>query len=143
MNPKYGVLGLVSYPYWSIFEKAGPIIEMAGFLYTFYMIFTGDINALYFIGLFGLMYVFSVMISSFSILYEGVAYNNYKDKTDLNKLMKTVLLEPFLIHPKIILWGLRGHWHFIKGKGGWGEMIRTGFKKAEDKKKIKSPIQLQ
>ena len=57
--------------------------------------------------------------------------------------MRTVLLEPFLIHPKIVLWGLKGHWHFIKGKGGWGEMIRTGFKKAEDKKKINSPIQLQ
>ncbi|MCR9014728.1 glycosyltransferase family 2 protein [Aquiflexum gelatinilyticum] len=143
LNPKYGVLGLVSYPYWSIFEKAGPIIEMAGFLYTTLMIFKGDISALYFIGLFVLMYVFSVMISSFSILYEGVAYNNYKDKADLNKLMRTVLLEPFLIHPKIVLWGLKGHWHFIKGKGGWGEMIRTGFKKAEDKKKINSPIQLQ
>jgi poly-beta-1,6-N-acetyl-D-glucosamine synthase len=142
MNPKYGVLGMISYPYWSIFEKGGPVIEMMGFLYTLFMIFTGDISALYFVGLFGLMYVFSVMISSFSILFEGVAYNNYKDRSDLNKLMKTVLLEPFLVHPKIVFWGLKGHWHFIKGKGGWGEMIRTGFKKAEDKKKIGSPIEL-
>ena len=142
LNPKYGVLGMVSYPYWSVFEKGGPVIEMTGFLYTLLMIFTGDISALYFVGLFCLMYVFSVMISAFSILFEGVAYNNYKDRSDLNKLMKTVLLEPFLIHPKIVLWGLKGHWHFIKGKGGWGEMIRTGFKKAEDKKKIDIPIQL-
>jgi poly-beta-1,6-N-acetyl-D-glucosamine synthase len=33
-----------------------------------------------------------------------------------------------------------GHWDFIKGKGGWGTMIRTGFKKSEDKKNLESTL---
>jgi hypothetical protein len=82
------------------------------------------------------LYLFSILVSSFSILYEQISYNNYKDKKDLKKLILTVFLEPFLIHPKIVYWGLGGHWDFIKGKGGWGQMIRTGFKKSEDKKNI-------
>jgi hypothetical protein len=99
------------------------------------MIITGDISAVYFIALFILIYCFSIMISSFSILYEEIAYNNYKDKEDLKKLLKTIMLEPFLIHPRIV-WGLKGHYHFIKGKGGWGEMIRTGFRKATDRQNV-------
>jgi poly-beta-1,6-N-acetyl-D-glucosamine synthase len=138
MNRKQGVLGLISYPFWSIFEKWAPVFEFMGIIYTMVMVFTGDISALYFIALFILIYCFSIMISSFSILYEEIAYNNYKEKTDLKKLIKTIILEPFLVHPLLVWWGLKGHWDFIKGKGGWGEMIRTGFKKATDKQKISS-----
>ncbi len=137
-NPKYGVMGMVSYPFWAIFEKAAPILEGIGLLYTVLMMITGDISALYFIVLFALIYFFSIMISSFSILYEEMAYNNYKDKEDLKKLISTILLEPFLIHPQLVWWGLKGHWDFVKGKGGWGEMIRTGFKKATDKQNAES-----
>ncbi len=137
-NPNYGVMGMVSYPFWSFFERAAPIMEILGLIYTVIMIVTGDINALYFIGLFVMIYFFSIMISSFSILFEQIAYNNYKNKNDLKKLLQIVLLEPFIIHPKLIWWGLKGHWDFIKGKGGWGIMIRKGFNKANDKPIIKT-----
>ena len=135
-NPDYGIMGMVSYPFWSVFEKSAPILEFLGILYTLAMIATGDISALYFIGLFILIYFFAIMISSFSILYEEIAYNNYKSSKDLNKLIQTILLEPFIIHPKLVWWGLKGHWDFIKGKGGWGVMIRKGFDKATDKQKV-------
>lgn len=133
-NPRYGVLGMISFPYWSLFEKAAPIIELLGLVYTLIMILVGDFSALYLVVLFVLIYFFSVLISSFSILYEELAFNNYKNRSDIRKLIRTALLEPFVIHPRVIWWGIKGHWDFIKGKGGWGVMIRTGFKKAEDKK---------
>ncbi|MCH7405209.1 glycosyltransferase family 2 protein [Belliella aquatica] len=136
LNPEYGIMGMVSYPFWAIFEKMAPIFEILGVIYTIAMIITGDISALYFIGLFILIYFFAIMISSFSILYEEIAYNNYKSSKDLNKLIKTILIEPFVIHPKLMWWGLKGHWDFIKGKGGWGVMIRKGFDKATDKQKV-------
>lgn len=136
LNPEYGIMGMVSYPFWAIFEKMAPIFEVLGVIYTIAMIITGDISALYFIGLFILIYFFAIMISSFSILYEEIAYNNYKSSKDLNKLIKTILIEPFVIHPKLMWWGLKGHWDFIKGKGGWGVMIRKGFDKATDKQKV-------
>ncbi|MBN3519129.1 glycosyltransferase family 2 protein [Algoriphagus lutimaris] len=134
LNPRYGVLGLLSYPYWSAFEKFAPIVELLGVLYTLTLIVIGDFSAFYFIALFSMLYLLSLLVSSFSILYEQIAFHNYKDKKDLNKLIFTVLIEPFIIHPKVVLWGLRGHIDFIKGKGGWGQMIRTGFKKSEDRK---------
>ncbi|WP_245942170.1 glycosyltransferase family 2 protein [Algoriphagus chordae] len=136
LNPNYGVMGLVSYPYWNIFEKMAPVLELLGLLYTLVLIIINDFSAFYFVALFVVLYLLSILVSSFSILYEQIAYNNYKDKKDLNKLIFTIILEPLMIHPKVVFWGLKGHWDFIVGKGGWGNMIRTGFKKSEDKKNI-------
>lgn len=141
MNPKYGVMGMISYPFWTIFEKAAPIIEAAGLIYTAILLFIGDFSAIYFFALLVLMYLLSLLVSSFSILYEQISYNNYKDKKDLNRLILTILVEPFLVHPKVVLWGLKGHIDFITGKGGWGKMIRTGFKKAEDRKNVETQSQ--
>lgn len=139
-NPKYGVMGMLSYPYWSVFEKSAPIIELLGLLYTFVLIIIGDFSAFYFIALYAMLYLLSLLVTSFSILYEQIAFNNYKEKNDLKKLIFTVMVEPFIIHPKIIFWGLKGHIDFIKGKGGWGQMIRTGFKKSEDRKNFEAEM---
>lgn len=139
-NPRYGVLGMISYPFWALFEKAAPIIESTGIIYTFILLFIGEFSAIYFFSLLVLMYLLTLLISAFSILYEQISYNNYKDKKDLNRLILTVLVEPILVHPKIIFWGLKGHLDFITGKGGWGKMIRTGFKKAEDKKNLETTV---
>lgn len=136
LNPKYGILGLISYPFWSIFEKSAPIIETAGIIYTLTLLIIGDFSAVYFFALLAMMYLLSLLVSSFSVLYEQIAFNHYKDKKDLRKLIWMIITEPFVIHPKIVFWGLLGHFDFIKGKGGWGSMIRTGFKKAEDKKNL-------
>lgn len=134
LNPKYGRLGMISYPFWSVFEKSAPILETLGIIYTLILLMVGDFSAVYFLSLLVMMYLLSLLVSSFSLLYEQIAFNNYKDKKDLRRLIWMIITEPFMIHPKIVYWGLRGHFDFIKGKGGWGAMIRTGFKKAEDKK---------
>lgn len=136
LNPKFGILGMVSYPFWSIFEKAAPIIETAGILYTTILLIVGDFSTIYFIALLLMMYLLSLLVSSFSVLYEQIAFNHYKDKKDLRKLIWMIITEPFIVHPKVVYWGLLGHIDFVKGKGGWGSMIRTGFKKAEDKKNL-------
>ncbi|QDH80334.1 glycosyltransferase family 2 protein [Echinicola soli] len=127
-NLKYGFTGMVSFPFWTIFEKNAPIIEFLGVIYTFILIFLGEFSAVYFISLFVLIYFFSVMLSSFSILFEELFFKKYGRKGDLRKLIITVLKEPFFVHPKLMLWCMKGHWNFIKGIGGWGEMVRTGFK---------------
>ncbi len=138
LNPNYGILGMVSYPFWSVFEKMAPILELLGVIYTLILLVIGDFSAVYFVALFIVFYLLTLLVSSFSILYEQISFNNYKDRKDLNKLILTILAEPFIIHPKIVYWGLSGHWDFINGKGGWGQMIRTGFKKSEDRKNLET-----
>ncbi|QYH38491.1 glycosyltransferase family 2 protein [Algoriphagus sp. NBT04N3] len=138
LNPKFGILGTISYPFWSVFEKMAPIVEIFGLIYTLILLIIGDFSAIYFVALLFMIYLLSLLVSSFSILYEQVSYNNYKNKNDLKKLIWIILIEPLYIHPKVLLWGLKGHLDFIIGKGGWGQMIRTGFKTAEERKTIEA-----
>ncbi|AWW32945.1 glycosyltransferase family 2 protein [Echinicola strongylocentroti] len=127
LNPKYGVTGMISFPFWTLFEKNAPIIEFLGLIYTFILICMGEFSAVYFISLFVLIYFFSVMLSSFSILFEELSFKKYRGKGELRKLIITVMKEPFFVHPKLMLWCIKGHWNFVKGIGGWGEMVRAGF----------------
>ncbi|TDQ18737.1 hypothetical protein DFQ04_0543 [Algoriphagus boseongensis] len=136
LNPKYGTIGTLSYPFWNVFEKNGPILEVTGLIYTLVLIFIGDFSAIYFMALLVMMYLLSLLVSAFSVLYEQIAFNHYKDKKDLRRLIWMIITEPLVVHPKVVWWGLKGHWDFIKGKGGWGSMIRKGFKTAEDKKNL-------
>ena len=136
LNPKYGIIGTIAYPFWAMFEKNAPILEILGLIYTSVLIFVGDFSAVYFIALLVMMYLLSLLVSSFSVLYEQIAFNHYKNKRDLRKLIWMIVTEPLWMHPMVVWWGLKGHYDFIKGKGGWGSMIRKGFKTAEDKKNL-------
>lgn len=138
LKPRYGILGMVSFPFWTVFEKLAPILEIVGLLYTLTLLILGDFSVVYFIALLLTIYLLSMLVSSFSVLFEQLAFNNYKNKKDLYRLIGTILLEPIMIHPKIVWWGLKGHIDFIIGRGGWGKMIRTGFKSAEERKNLDS-----
>ncbi len=86
LNPKYGLMGMISYPFWSVFEKSAPILESLGMLYTLILLIVGDFSAVYFFSLLVMMYLLSLLVSSFSVLYEQIAFNHYKDKKDLKKI---------------------------------------------------------
>jgi len=61
------------------FEKMVPVLEVLGLLYTIVLISIGDFSAFYFIAIFVVLFLLSILVSSFSLLYEQIAFNNYKD----------------------------------------------------------------
>lgn len=136
-NRKYGVLGLLSYPYWFFFEWFAPIIEFFGVLYFLALLFFGNLNYLFSFSLFGLVYCFAIAHSLFAILFEELTYHQYKKPTDVLKLIGTAMLEPMLYHPKTVWWAIKGNYNLLTGTTkGWGEMTRSGFKtEKKDEKK--------
>ena len=67
------------------------------------------------------------MMSMAAILFDEMSYFQYTRWKDIRKLMVAAVLEPFLHHPKVVWWGVRGNLDFVQGKKSWGEMTRTGF----------------
>ncbi|GAA4296447.1 glycosyltransferase [Nibribacter koreensis] len=126
-NPRYGVLGLVSYPYWFFFEWLAPLIEAGGLLYLLLAAIMGWLNWPFFLLLLVSVYTFAVMVSFMAILFDELSYYQYSDRKDIFKLMGTALLEPFVYHPMTVRWALLGNRDMITGKKSWGEMTRTGF----------------
>lgn len=126
-NPKYKLLGMLSYPYWFVFEWAAPLLEAFGLMLFFLLALVGLVNWSFFLLMMGLIFGFTVTFSVLSLLIEEITYHNYKRKRDLLALLRTGLIEPFIYHPYIVYAAIMGNLDYLFGKSSWGEMTRKGF----------------
>ena len=129
-NPKYGIFGMISFPYWLFFEWLAPIIEATGIIYYLYVVITGQINWEYAIILLIYVYTFSVMITIMAVLWDELTHKQYSSKMEVFKLCCAALVEPILYHPLVVFFALKGDFYSLLGKPmAWGNMQRAGFKK--------------
>lgn len=127
-NPKYGILGMLSYPYWMLFEWLAPIIEFIGLLYFAILAIFGQPNWSFFFLLLAFVYTFAVSMSTWAVLFEEMTFHRYKNKRDVLKLVLTGILEPIFFHPLTVYWSVRGNIDYMRGVRSWGKMDREGFK---------------
>lgn len=132
LNPKYGILGLLSYPYWLLAEWLAPYVEFFGLIFFFIMALFGYANWHFFFYMIFLVYAMAVSISSFAIFTQERTYGSYTRIGDLLKIFYTAAIEAFKYHPRTVKWSLKGNLDFFTGKNtGWGEMTRAGFQKKD------------
>jgi biofilm PGA synthesis N-glycosyltransferase PgaC len=127
-NPKYGILGIMTYPFCFCFEWLAPWLEILGFLYFIFLSFLDEVNWVLFFMLLAFVYLSSLFISFVSIFYDEITYNKYKNKQDLMNMYLTALLEPIIYHPISIIWALKGNLAYLRRDKKWGQMERSGFK---------------
>lgn len=131
LNPKYGALGMISYPYWLIYERLAPIIEVIGLLYIAFLYYIGAINWIIALSFILVAYLFSILFSMTAILSEELTYRQYTKKGDAFKLLLVAIIEPFTFHIFTLYAALRGNFdHYSKKKSKWGEMARKGIGKS-------------
>jgi len=129
-NPKYKLLGMLSYPYWFFYERLAPIIEVIGILYFLILIALQNVKWDYAFAFFLLAYLFSVTFTIIAILSEELSFHQYKKKGTGFKLLLVTLLEPFVLHPFILYAAIRGNIdYYFNKKLKWGEMTRKGLSK--------------
>lgn len=133
-NPAYGRVGMVVFPYNFFFELLAPVIEFLGIIYYLFLIYFGLVNWPYAIILLIFVYTYSVMISSFSVLWDQLTFQYYKTWKDVVRIVLMVFIEMLIYHPLIVIFSLRGYYfHLANRTHVWGNMQRRGFKKAETK----------
>ncbi|MGZ3764326.1 MAG: glycosyltransferase family 2 protein [Mucilaginibacter sp.] len=132
-NPRYGLLGMLSYPYWLFFEFLAPIIEFVGTIGIIIYALGGYINwaALMIMG--GVISI-GILYSIFAIMMEVLTYNQYKQKKDILRLVLVAVLEPIIFHPFVVWSAIKGNIDLLRKHNDWGEMTRQGF--ATDKKAL-------
>ena len=125
-NPRYGLLGMLSYPYWFFFEFLAPLIEFFGMIVFLIFAIFGMVQWSSFIILLGALLLFGFLYSTFAILMEVLTYNQYKSKGAIAKLILTAFCEPFVFHPFVVWSAVKGNIDFLQKKNSWGEMTRAG-----------------
>jgi len=132
-NPNYGLMGMLSYPYWLFFEFLAPIIEFFGTIGLIVYCFTYSVNWQAIIIMIGVICI-GILYSIFAILMEVITYNQYKHHKDILRLVLVAILEPFIFHPFVTWSAIMGNIDLLRKRNSWGEMTRTGF--ATEKKVI-------
>ncbi len=140
-NTNYGLIGMVSFPYWVFFEWLAPVLQFVGIIYFVIITFLGLLNLHTFIVLLLFVFSFSVMYSLFAVFYEAYTYNKYHGLNYIVQVLFFIILEMLIYQPLNMYFSLTGNYDFFfkKNRKGWGVMTRTGF---SGNKATNSPIKL-
>jgi cellulose synthase/poly-beta-1,6-N-acetylglucosamine synthase-like glycosyltransferase len=125
-NPRYGLLGMLSYPYWLFFEFLAPIIEFIGTIGLVIYCIAGSINWSALLIMLGVISL-GILYSIFAIMMEVLTYNQYKQKKDILRLVVVAVLEPLIFHPFVVWSAIRGNFDLLRKHNSWGEMTKQGF----------------
>ena len=131
LNPRYGALGLVVFPYFLFVELLAPVVEVVGVIGLVVSLSIGAVNAP-FAGLFFLAsYGYGLVLTVFTLVMEELTYHRYEGKGDILALVVWALVESFGYRQLTVWWRLRGLGKFLLGRTDWGAMQRRGFQSSE------------
>jgi len=128
-NPRYGSVGLISFPYFVFVELFGPLVELLGYVFVIVGIAMGKVYLPTAMALLFLTFLNGSILSLGAVLLEEWSLRKYPRVSDLNKLCLWALTETFWYRPLNTIWRLEGFWQFLKGNQSWGEMTRKGVSK--------------
>lgn len=131
LNPKYGGIGLISFPYFLLIECLGPIIELGGYIYIIIAFFLGDIYYEIAILLLLAFVLYGVIYSIMAVLLEAWSKDEPLKVTDLLRLVMLSFTEIFWYRPITLFWRCEGILNFLLKKKEWGKMERKGISSKE------------
>ncbi len=93
LNPKYGWVGMLGYPYFVFVEALGPMVEFMGYLGVVLFYIFGLLNREFALLFFLLAFGWGILISVGSILIDNLLYRRYGSIKDIVKLCLYSVLE--------------------------------------------------
>lgn len=127
-NPKYGIMGLVIYPYNFFVEFLSPFIEFCGFLIMIYCYFYEPIMFLNMLYLVVVIVSFYVGLSFTAVFLDRIIFKYYQNSFVTLGIATMAIIEPIMYHPIILYCSIKGFFDEITGKKKkWGVMPRKGF----------------
>ena len=126
-NPRYGLVGLVVFPYFFFLEMLGPLLESAGYVSFAITLALGRFSVTYAAAFFLVAFVLGAVLSAAAVGLEELTFRRYPRLLDLARLLLLSFLEPFGYRQLSTWWRTRGLFRALRGVQGWGEMTRRGF----------------
>ncbi|MFL0246317.1 glycosyltransferase family 2 protein [Candidatus Clostridium stratigraminis] len=125
-NPKYGIVGMLSMPYFILVEMFGPVIETTGYIILILSIVFGILSK-FFIFVFLMAYLYGLLFSLFAILLEQLSYKRYNKAFEIIKLIFYSFFEQLSYRQLTVFWRVQAFFNFKKGSKNWGYIKRTSF----------------
>jgi cellulose synthase/poly-beta-1,6-N-acetylglucosamine synthase-like glycosyltransferase len=130
-NPRYGMLGMVVFPAFVLFEWMAPIVEALGLCLVVLGLIVGELSAEFAVLFFALACGLGILLSMLALMLEELSFRRYGRARDRALLVVWAVLENLGFRQLTVWWRLRGIVGYIRGKKSWGKMTRKGFNAAE------------
>ncbi len=127
MNPKYGRVGMVSLPYYWLFEFIGPMIELIGYITVPVSFALGIINLNFFIGFFAVAVLYGIVLSIGALILEENTFKKYPSIKQLFKLLLYSFIDNFGYRQINTLYRVEALFSYRKQKNSWGQINRKSF----------------
>lgn len=120
-----GWAGWLAFPFMLLFEFAGPLIEVAGYVFMTLAWMWGGVSGLAFAAFLFLSFGLGLLLSATALLLEEFSFHLYTRPRDLLRLFLAALLENFGYRQLNSVWRLLGLLRWLRGgRQRWGEMKR-------------------
>ncbi len=94
-NPRYGVTGMFTYPFYLLVETLGPVVELTTYLLIIASLFLGVFDAKSAIIFFLLSAGFSSFLTVATMLMNIVTFNKYRKVSDIMRIFFYSIIEMF------------------------------------------------
>jgi cellulose synthase/poly-beta-1,6-N-acetylglucosamine synthase-like glycosyltransferase len=127
LNPRYGRIGLVAFPYFAFLETLGAGLEVLGYAAFALTLALGLGSKIYMLGFFSVAFAFGMVLSIAAVAMEELGFRRYPERVDLVRLFALAALENFGYRQLISFWRALGLVSALRGRTAWGEQQRTEF----------------
>ena len=127
MNPQYGIVGMLVFPFFAVFEMLGPFLELFGLVFIIVSWVLGIVDVPFMLLFLAVSMIFGVFLSLATLALEELSFSVYPTWGDLFRMASYAVLENFGYRQMTLVWRVRGIWGYLRGKKQWGVMTRKGF----------------
>ena len=127
LNPRYGIIGMVAFPYFVFFEMLAPVVELLGYIIVPISYALGMVDFSFFALFLTVAILIGVILSTGAVVLEELFYRRYPKTSDIVRLVAAAFLENFGYRQLTVWWRVKAFWDYFTGKTAWGKMERKGF----------------
>ena len=127
LNPRYGIVGLLSVPYNWIFELFGALVETIGYFLIPFTLIMGELNMFFFVIYFLLAVSLGVILSEGSLVIEQYTHRAAMTAKQSIAISIYAVLENFGYRQIITLFRMEGIIKYRKLRRSWGKIKRKEF----------------
>jgi cellulose synthase/poly-beta-1,6-N-acetylglucosamine synthase-like glycosyltransferase len=123
-NPRFGVIGLVAFPFYVLGEMLAPLVEAVGYVAVLTSLVIGAIDYRFALVFLGVSVGYGFLLSLWAIVLEEVSFRRYSGTGDVLALLWFSAIESFGYRQLTVWFRLRAFPRYFRGDMRWGVMTR-------------------
>jgi cellulose synthase/poly-beta-1,6-N-acetylglucosamine synthase-like glycosyltransferase len=125
-NRKYGVIGMLSYPFQLYIEGFGAAVEFLGYFMVPMALMLGIVPPTLFVLFVVLGLVYGSFLSVGAVLLEELTYRRYPSFKDLSTLLGYAVIENIGYRQVVLYYRFQGLVRFLTGFRSWEKVVHVG-----------------